>query len=65
MGFAAGILAWRMEIGPLGWVVGLEAGGGMQKEEEKEKKKKIFPMCESIGHWPLRGHCPESKKVKV
>ena len=37
----------------------------MQKEEEKEKKKKIFPMCESIGHWPLRGHCPESKKVKV
>ena len=27
MGFEAGILDWRIEIGPLDWVVGLKAGG--------------------------------------
>ena len=33
--------------------MGLEVGGGgTEKEEEK------IPLCESIGHRPLRGRCP-------
>ena len=36
--------------------MGLEVGGG-GTEEEKEEKEKI-PLCESIGHRPLRGRCP-------
>ena len=29
-----------------------------EKEKKKEKKEK-FPLCESIGHRPLRGRCPK------
>ena len=36
-----------------------------EKEEEEKKKEKIPHMCESIGHRPLRGRCPKSKKIKV
>ena len=36
--------------------MGLEVGGG-GTEEKKEEKEKI-PLCESIGHRPLRGRCP-------
>ena len=37
--------------------MGLEVGGGgTEKEEEKETEK--IPLCESIGHRPLRGRCP-------
>ena len=36
--------------------MGLEVGGGgMKNEMEKEEK---IPLCESIGHRPLRGRCP-------
>ena len=43
--------------------MGLEAGGRggtkeEKEEEEKEEEEKIPHMCESIGHRPLRGHCP-------
>ena len=26
--------------------------------EEKEEEKEKIPLCESIGHHPLRGRCP-------
>ena len=38
--------------------MGLEVGGGGTEEKEKEK----IPLCESIGHRPLRGRCPKSRK---
>ena len=38
--------------------MGLEVGGeGEEEEKEKEEEEKI-PLCESIGHRPLRGRCP-------
>ena len=37
--------------------MGLEVGGGGTEEKEEEEKEKI-PLCESIGHRPLRGRCP-------
>ena len=43
----------RLEFGPGGWVLGLKARGGTEKKKEK------FPLCESIRHWPLQGHCPK------
>ena len=42
--------------------MGLEAegeGGGTKEVEKKEKKKEKIPLCESIGHQPLRGRCPK------
>ena len=36
--------------------MGLEVGGGGTEEMEEEKEK--IPLCESIGHRPLRGRCP-------
>ncbi len=39
--------------------MGLEVGGGGTEKEEKEEEEKI-PLCESIGHRPLRGRCPKS-----
>ena len=38
------------------WV--LRPGGVTWKGEKEEEEK--FPMCESIGHRPLRGRCPKS-----
>ena len=40
--------------------MGLEVGGGGTEEEEKEEveEKEKIPLCESIGHRPLRGRCP-------
>ena len=37
--------------------MGLEVGGGGTEEKEVEEEMKI-PLCESIGHQPLQGHCP-------
>ena len=37
----------------------LEVGGGGTDKEEKEKEEEIIPLCESIGHRPLRGRCPK------
>ena len=37
--------------------MGLEVGGGGTEEEAVKEKEKI-PLCESIGHRPLWGHCP-------
>ena len=34
--------------------MGLEVGGGGTEEEEEKEK---IPLCESIGHQPLWGHC--------
>ena len=39
---------------PHDWDMGFE-GGGHTEEEEK------FALCESIGHRPLRGHCPKKE----
>ena len=37
-----------------------------KEEKKKEKKKEKTPhMCESIGHWPLRGRCPKAKSSKT
>ena len=39
-------------------------GGGDgegEGEEEGEGEGEISPMCESIGHRPLRGRCPKGK----
>ena len=41
-------LGLRLEFGPGGWVLGLKARGGTEKKKEK------FPLCESIGHRPIR-----------
>ena len=35
--------------------MGLEVGEGGTEEEDKEEEK--IPLCESIGHRPLRGRC--------
>ena len=42
--------------------MGLEVGGGGTEEEEKEKEKEKekIPLCDSIGHRPLRGRCPKT-----
>ena len=29
-----------------------------EEEEEEEKEEEKIPLCESIGHRPLRGRCP-------
>ena len=56
-----------LEFGPRGWVWSLEAGGGDgegegEGEEEGEGEGEISPMCESIGHRPLRGRCPKTDR---
>ena len=47
--------------------MGLEAGGKggrgaeeekKEKEEKEKKEEEKIPLCESIGHRPLRGRCP-------
>ena len=69
MGLEAEILALRLKFEPGAWGLGLKTGiwalrmgfwpkgwrGGTLKKEK-------FPLCESIGHRPLRGHC--SKIIK-
>ena len=37
-------------------------GGGTEKEEKKEEKEEKIPLCESIGHRPLRCRCPKGAK---
>ena len=54
------------EYGRIWWNLDFEAegGGGTEKEkkkEEEEEEEKISYMCESIGHWPLRGRCPKGE----
>ena len=46
--------------------MGLEVGGGgtEEREEEKEEKEKI-PLCESIGHRPLRARCPKRTTIRT
>ena len=41
--------------------MGVKARGGTKKKE-KEKEEK-FPLCESIGHRPLRGRCPKRLEI--
>ena len=48
--------------------MGLEAGIwasrlGFEEKEEKEEEEKIPHMFESIGHQPLRSHCPTSALI--
>ena len=40
--------------------MGLEGGDG-EEGEEGEEEGEISPMCESIGHRPLRGRCPKGQ----
>ena len=44
--------------------MGLEVEAGGTEEEEKEEKEKI-PLCESIGHRPLRGRCPAPPSTTI
>ena len=39
------------------WALRAEDGEGDEEEEGEEEE--ISPMCESIGHQPLRGRCPK------
>ena len=39
--------------------------GGWTDGEEGEEGGEISPMCESIGHWPLWGHCPKMEKIPL
>ena len=34
-------------------------------EEEEKKKEEKFPLCESIGHRPLQGHCPKGRNGRM
>ena len=56
LGLKAGTWASRLRYGPGG-------GGGSEKEKEEEKEK--IPLCESIGHRPLRGRCPKTGGEKA
>ena len=55
---------------PSNWLllINIEAyrpsGGGDGEEEEGEGGGEISPMCESIGHRPLRGRCPKKERKK-
>ena len=40
--------------------IGASTGGRTEKKKEKERKEK-FPLCESVGHRPLRGRCPKAE----
>ena len=40
--------------------MGLEGG---DEEEEEEEEGEISPMCESIGHRPLRDRCPKTVSI--
>ena len=64
MGLEAGIWAWRLGFGPRGWDLGhkAERGGTEKDDKKKEKEEEKFPLCESIGHRPLRGRCPKTQK---
>ena len=61
LGLQAGIWASRLRYGPGGWG---EAGGAEEEEKEEKKEEKIPHMCESIGHRPLWGRCPNRKEGK-
>ena len=80
LGFKARIWALRLGFGPQGWDLGLKAGiwalrlglslerGGTyggDGEEEEEEGGEISPLCESIGHRPLRGRCPKRTKMNL
>ena len=41
-------------------MAGIWASRGVDGEEEEEGGGEISPMCESIGHRPLRGRCPKN-----
>ena len=34
----------------------------IRKEKESDEEEKFLLICESIGHWPLRGRCPPPPK---
>ena len=66
----AGIWASRLGFGPQGWDLSLKARKAriwaskrVDREEEEGGEGKISPMCESIGHWPLRGRCPKRENI--
>ena len=67
MELEARIWASRLGLRSQEWDLGLKTGiwasrlgleGGGTKEEEREEEK-IPHKLESIGHRPLRGHCPK------
>ena len=49
-----------MVPGPDRGSLALIEGGAVEEEEGEEEEGKISPMCESIGHRPLRGRCPKT-----
>ena len=53
LGLETGIWAKRVGFGP-------EGRGGTEEKKEEEEEKEKFPLCESIGHRPLRGRCPKT-----
>ena len=57
------IWASRLGLGPLASRLGYgPRGGGDGEEGEGEGEEgEISPICESIGHRPLRGRCPKTE----
>ena len=33
----------------------------VESRSTRLKRRRKFRLCESIGHWPLRGHCQKTK----
>ena len=62
MGLEAGIWASRLRYGPGGWG---EGGRGAEEEKKEKEKEEKIPMCESIGHRPLRGRCPKNDRPSL
>ena len=54
LGLGAGILAWGLGFWSQGW------WGG--RTRRRKRRRRNFPICESIGHRPLRCRCPKKKK---
>ena len=56
-GYILSLEGWNLGLEARFWVsrLNLRLGGGDGGEEGGGK---ISPMCESIGHRPLRGRCP-------
>ena len=78
LGLGVGIWALRVGFGPQDWDLGLEAeiwaswlrygpggwGRGVRRRRRRRRRKN-FPICESIGHRPLRGRCPAPPSTTI
>ena len=64
LGIEVGIWFRRLDIGPWSWDLSLEVGiwavkGVNGRRRRRRRKRRNFPICDSIGHRLLCGHCPK------